>query len=328
MAMILELLITLLTAALAGPQQAPAPSPVAREGAAPKGLIGIAESEAKRTERMIRDNILGLLRKFEAARETAPDRGEHYLQQIVQYGADATPLLVDMMHGVGTGNIDAVFAGPIARALAAIFEHTKNEAILKNLAEIARQGPVALRAGVLQGLETIDHPLVIDIVTPMLNEQDPALRAQVVAVLGKQKSRAEEVGNLLRPMLKQEGAPWAETLGALQDLGDKGGLDSAQDYLAKSADPTLLAASIRYLAELGGKTSLPALKGLLTHGSPNLADALLKKAVDAVQGIGLRDSDAKKAAEDILVDVFKHHPSYGVRSLACWELGPTRTSRR
>jgi hypothetical protein len=164
--------------------------------------------------------------------------------------------------------------------------------------------------------------MVIEIVRPMLKEQDAALRAQVVRVLGNQKSNAAIVGPLLKDLLKEEGAPWAEALSALLTLGDRGGIDMAQGWVAKSSDPLLLGVSIRYLGELGGKQALPVLSKLVMHGPPNLSDATLKKAIEAVQSIGLREEDAKKPAEDILVEIFKRHTSQAIKDCACWELGP------
>jgi tetratricopeptide (TPR) repeat protein len=164
--------------------------------------------------------------------------------------------------------------------------------------------------------------MVIEIVGPLLQEQEPGLRAHAVRVLGRQKSSSETVGALLRPLLSREGAPCAATLAALLELGDKGGLEAAQGWVAKSADPALLDASIRYLGELGGRTSVPALRILLTHERQNVPEALLRRAVDAVQRIGLRESDAKKPAEDLLVEVFKRHAVYSVRDRARLQLGP------
>jgi hypothetical protein len=314
------LLLVLTTLAAARPARGDDPP---RQEGAPKGLIGIAETEAKRTARALREKILGGLRTYGLLRDQAPDRAREQLESIVQYGAEAVPLLLDVLHGVAGGTTDAGFAGPSARALAAIHVRTGNPAILKSMAELVRSGNGAVRAGVLEGLETIDQPMVVEIVGPLLQEQDPALRNQVVRVLGRQRSSAELVSGLLIPLLKQEGVPPLEVLGALHRLGDRGGLETAQALLNKSTDPDLLNVSIRYLDSLGTKGSLPALRVLLnTHGAAHLSDPLLKKAVDAVQQIGLRDSDARKPAEEILVDVFKKHTAFAVRDHARWQLGP------
>ncbi len=300
-----------------------AASPTAQEARPPKGLLGIAEAEANRTARVLREKILGALRTYALQHETASDRGKEQLDLIVQNGADAAPILVEVLRDIAGGTKDSAWAGPASRALAAIFDRTKNAAIMKSLADVARSGNAIVRAGVLEGLESLDHPMAIEIVAPLLQEQDAALQAQVVRVLGRQKSSSESVSRLLLPLLKQEGAPAAETLMALLQLGDRGGVEAAQTWLAKSADPALLGVAIRYLSELGGKNSLPALRGLLvTHGAQGLPDALLKRAVDAVQRIGLREVEAKKPAEELLVDVFKKHPAFAVRDWARWQLGP------
>jgi len=327
MRMILDLFL-MLPAAAPAPQEAPAPeaAPAAEEGAAPRSLLAIAEIEAERSRRLLKERINGSLRSYALARDTAADRGRSHLEAIVQSGADAVPLLLDLLRGVGSGATDASFAGPSARALSGIFDRTRSVAILKGLADIVRSGSGTVRAGVLEGLESLDHPMVIEIVGPLLSEQDPALRTQVVRVLGRQKSSAEFVGKLLRPLLAQEGAPFAETLRALLELGDRGGLEAAQGWVARTSDPLLLGESIRYLAELGGKAQLPALSDLLTRSTQNPPDSALKRAVDAVQRIGLREVDARKDAEYILLQVFKRHSSFGVRDWARWQLGPFQNS--
>src|SRR5262249_41953711 len=51
-------------------------------------------------------------------------------------------------------------------------------------------------------------------------------------------------------------------------------------------------------------------------------DTLLKVVVEAVQQIGLREIDAKRRAEEILVLCMKNHPNVNVRDRALWTLGP------
>ena len=305
--------------------QSPDNAPVANGDAAPKGLRDIAAAEARRTELLLRETLRGLLRNYAIARDSTAQRGEQYLDKIVATGADAVPILLDFLRNVGTsGGMDASFAGPIARALARVFDSDPkhNIQILQSLQQIASTGSSTVRGGVLEGMQSLDHPMVLGIVGPMLKEQDNELRVQVVRVLGKQKSSAEMAGNQLRPLLSEEGAPWAEVLNAMLALGDKRGVDFAQGSLAKSNDTTLLGVSTLYLGELGGRTAVAPLQKLVMHGPANLPDALLKKAIEAIRTIGLREDDAHQPAEAALVEIFKRHSSNVVKETARWELGP------
>lgn len=305
---------------------APAPDEVTPEPAPvrPRGLLGVAEAEAARSAAALRERILVLLRNFSQAQNSAADRGRGFLDNVVLLGPDAVPLLAEVLQGVEQGSYDAAYAGAAARALCGIFERTQDKAILARLGEAVQSGGAALKNGALEGLESLDHPQVIEIVTPLLQHEDPTLRARAVRVLGRQRSSAAGVIERLRPLLQQQGAPWTEAMQALHALGDRGAVDAAQQFVAKSEDSALLLASVRCLADLGGRFAIPPLRSLLLRAGENVPDTLLKQAIDAAQAIGLRESDSRSAAEELLLEASKklRDGRAGVAEHARWSLGP------
>jgi HEAT repeat protein len=298
---------------------APAPAPVG--DTAPKGLIGVAKSEAERTQRQLRDQILGKLRAYATLHQTVADQGVGFVKSIVDLGADAVPVLLDCLRDAGGGKLDAAFAGPAARALAGIYDKTKNEKLLESVAEIVKSGDAGVRAAILDGLSTLDHKMVVDMVAPLLADPTAALRVLAVKVLGRQRSHPDQIGALLRPLLSQQGAPWPEAIQALDAIGDKQALEPVVALLGKCDEPAFLSAAIHYLGDQGTRTTLPALRTFLLKGPNGVADKTLEQAVDAVEHIGLRDGEARKGAEDLLVDVYKTHANAGIREHAQWHLG-------
>jgi hypothetical protein len=291
---------------------------------APRGLLPVAEAEAARSTGAMKERILGMLRNFATQRDTAADRGKGFLDNVVLLGPDAVPLLLDVLRDVDKGSFDAAYAGAAARALCGIFERTKNKAILASLSEAVQASGPAVKAGALEGLETLDHPQVVDIVSPLLESKDPSLRARAVRVLGRQKGSAELVGGLLKPLLSQQGAPWADVVSALRALEDESALDLVHGMVAKSEELPLLLAGVGYVSDLGGRTSIEPLRSLLMRPGSTLPETLLKQAVDAVQAIGLRETDAHSPAEQLLVETFKklRESKKVVSDHARWQLGP------
>lgn len=308
---------------------APAPATPAAPAAdeRPRGLLGIAEAESQRAAVAMRERIRVMLRNFTSQRETAADRGKGFLDTVVLLGPDAVPLLLEVMREVDRGTLDAAYAGAAARALCGIFERTHAKSILASLAETVRSGGAGVQAGALEGLEQLDHAQVIEIVAPLLEVGDPALRGRAVRVLGRQQSSASLVGGLLLPLLAQQGAPWTETVQALHALGEKSALEPVQQFLAKSEDSSLLLAGVRYVADLGGRATIPALRALLLRQGTNLPETLLKQAIDSAQSIGLRETDAHSGAEELLLEVFKklRESRKPVSDYARWQLGPFGT---
>ncbi len=303
----------------------PAPATAGSDG--PRGLLGVAEAESARSARVMRERILVMLRNFTTQKETAADRGKGFLDNVVLLGPDAVPLLLEVMHEVDKGTSDAAFAGAAARALCGIFQRTHTKSILASLGDTVRDGGPAVKSGTLEGLEQLDHPQVIEIVAPLLESTDPALRSRAVRVLGRQTSSAELVGGLLRPLLQQQGAPWTEVVQALHALGDGGALDAAHQFLSKSEDSSLLLACVRYVADVGGRATIAPLRAVLLRSGGNLPETLLKQAVDAAQSIGLRETDAHSGVEELLLEVFKklRETRKAVSDYALRQLGPFGT---
>jgi hypothetical protein len=287
-----------------------------------RGLLGIADAESARATKAMRERILVSMRSYAVERETRADSGEAHLRAIVLLGPDAVPLLFDILADVASGSTDAAYAGPAARAICGIFLRTGNESILEELGKVVRAGGPAVSGGVLEGLESVDHAKVVEIAAPLLAAEDVGLQARAVRVLKHQKRSVEFVAGLLRPLLERQAGPFAEVLGALQDLEDDGGVSAAQSFLATSSDPALLAAAVSYLDRMGRKASLPSLRTFLLGEKTGVPDVVLKQAIDAVAGIGMEETDARNGAEEILVDVFRRHPDLGVRDWARWQLGP------
>lgn len=311
----------------AAPSSAPASNDPRPAADAPRGLLGIAEKEAARSSRALRESILGKLKKFAETQETAADRGKTLLDAVVTLGPDAVPLLLEVLRDVDRGALDSSFAGAAARALCGIFERTRSKEILARLdAAVKGSGP-AVKQGALDGLAQLDHPQVIEIVAPLLASGDATLVARAVRVLGHQQSSAETVAPQLRPLLDQQGAPLADVVTALDALGDTVALDSIHGLAAKSEDPVVLLACVRYLSRLGTRASIAPLGKLLLRPEGALPETLLKQGIDAVQGIGLRLSDAHAGAEELLLDVYKklRATRTTVSTYARWQLGPYKT---
>ncbi|MSR47695.1 MAG: hypothetical protein EXS13_11635 [Planctomycetes bacterium] len=316
----------------APPSEAPTNkvTPVSVDG--PRGLLGVAETEATRSAHVLKNRIVLLLRNFSSAKDTAADRGKALLDNVVAFGPDAVPLLLDVLREVDKGSFDAGFANAASRALCGIFERTKNKAILASLNDAVQHCGAAVKAGALDGLAQLDHPLVIDIVAPLIETKadgaDPLLAARAVLVLGFQKSSAECVGQMLRPLLTQQGSPLPEVIQALHSLGDRGAIEAAHGMVAKSDYPVLLLACVRYLADTGGRTSIPPLRALVLRADSTLPDTLLKQAIDAAQAIGLRETDAQSVAEELLLEAYKklRVSRKLVSEYARWQLGPFQTA--
>lgn len=306
------------------PAEAPPAETPPVAGGTPRGLLPVAEAEAARSTGAMKERILGMLRNFALQRDTAADRGKGFLDNVVLQGPDAVPLLLDVLRDVDKGSFDAAYAGAAARALCGIFDRTKNKAILASLSEAVQACGPAVKMGALEGLETLDHPQVVEIVAPLLESKDPALRARAVRVLGRQLGSAEIVGAQLRPLLQQQGAPWADVVAALRALGDKSALDLVHGMVAKSEELPLLLAGVGYVGDLGGRTSIEPLRTLLLRPGSTLPETLLKQAVDAVQAIGLRETDAHSPAEQLMVETFKklRESKKVVSDHARWQLGP------
>ncbi len=308
-------------------QKPPAPAAPAppRDETGPRGFLPIAEAESARASKAMREKILGLLRSFAQNHDNAPDKGIGFLVNIVQLGADAVPLLFEVFGEVDHGTFDAAYASAAARVLVGIFDRTNRAPILKGLADVVRTGGPAVKAGVLDGLELLDHAMVVEIAEPLVESGEPSLRAHAALVLGRQKSNAEAVGNLLRPLLQQQGAPLPELIQALRQLGDRPTLETVHGFLAsKSEDPLLLLECVRYASDIGGRTSIPPLRSLLLRLPSTLPEPLLRQAINAVQAIGLRESDSKSGCQELLLETHKklHDSRPPVADHARWQLGP------
>jgi HEAT repeat protein len=311
-------------AATTPPATAPAKSEdaaPANEGTKSGGLLGIAEKEAARSAKVLRDRILAALRKWTLKHDLEADRGKEILDSVVNCGPDAVPVLLSFVRAAVAGQGETAVVLPASRALAGLFERTKNAQILHDLLEAVKDAPAPIRVDVLAALETLDQKSVFDFASPLIGDDNVAVRTGAVRALGRQKSHAAEVTRLLRAHLQTDKAVWIESLRALRELNDKTSVDLAQSVLVSSQDPLLVAVALRTVAEYGGKAALPGLESLLDHPS-NFDDTLLKVVVDAVQQIGLREIDAKRRAEEILVACMKNHPNVNVRDRALWQLGP------
>jgi 3-deoxy-D-manno-octulosonate 8-phosphate phosphatase KdsC-like HAD superfamily phosphatase len=313
------------------PAQSPPPDPPRATDAppaaiadAPRGLLAVAEMEAARSARALRDSIRARLRNFAQAQDTAADRGKGLLDSVVTLGPDAVPLLFEVLRDVDRGALDASFAVAAARALCGIYDRTKNKEILAALEKSVLDSGPAVRHGALEGMAQLDDPHVVDIAVPLLASNDPTLVARAVRVLGRQQASAEAVGAQLRPLLQQQGAPLAEVVAALDSLTDLAALDSVHGMVAKADDPALLLACVRYLSRHGTRASVAPLGKLLLRAEGPLSEVLLKQGVDAVQVIGLRHSDAQAGAIDLLLEAWRKLRSskIEVSNYARWQLGP------
>jgi plasmid stability protein len=312
----------------AKPEPVPGPDHAAPAEPAPqKGLLGIAEREAARSSKLLRDRILGSLRQWVLQHEGTADRGRSLIESVVNGGPDAAPVLLGFVNAAAAGQGEASIVQPAARALVGLVDRTHNEKLLHELAEATKGAPPAIRIDVLAAFETIDHRTVVDYAAPMLDDENPMVRVAAVRALGQQKSHAAEVAKLLRPQLQKEKGPSVDALRALHDLGDKQSVDLAQGVLGSSQDVQLVGVALRFVSDFGGKGALAPLELLLDPNRPSpFDDALLKQAVDAVQKIGLREIDAKTKASEILVNCMNKHPAPNVRDRACWQLGPYQSA--
>jgi HEAT repeat protein len=293
------------------------------QGTKPAGLLGIAEREAARSSKVLHDRILASLRNWTLKHEIEADRGREILLSVVNCGPDAVPVLLSLVRTAVAAKGEAAIVLPAARALAGLFERTKNPQILHDLTEAVKDAQAPIRVDVLVALEPIDHKIVYDFACPQLGDESVSVRGAAVRALGKQKSHAAEVAKLLRAHLQTDKAVWLESLRALYGLGDKSSVDLAQSVLATSQDAQLVAVALRTVADFGGKAALAPLDSLLDANRPsNFDDTLLKVVVEAVAKIGLREIDAKRRAEEILVACMKSHSSVNVRDRALWTLGP------
>jgi HEAT repeat protein len=294
------------------------------EGTKPGGLLGIAEREAARSAKVLRDRILASLRNWTLKHELEADRGRDILLSVVNCGPDAVPVLLSFVRAAAAAKGETAIVQPAARALAGLFDRTKNNPqILHDLTEAVKDAPAPIRVDVLIALEGIDHKIVYDFACPQLGDESVSVRGAAVRALGKQKSHAPEVAKLLRAHLQTDKGVWIEALRALYGLGDKSSVDLAQSVLATSQDAHLVAVALRTVAEFGGKAALSPLEPLLDANRPSsFDDTLLKVVVDAVAKIGLREIDAKRRAEEILANCMKLHTNVNVREHALWALGP------
>ena len=293
------------------------------QGTKPGGLLGIAEREATRSAKVLRDRILASLRNWTQKHDLEADRGREILLSVVNCGPDAVPVLLSFVRAAVAAKGEAAIVQPAARALAGLFDRTKNPQILHDLTEAVKDAPAPIRVDVLIALESIDHKIVYDFACPQLGDESVSVRGAAVRALGKQKSHAAEVAKLLRAHLQTDKAVWIESLRALYGLGDKSSVDLAQSKLATSQDAQLVAVALRTVADFGGKAALAPLDSLLDANRPtSFDDTLLKVVVDAVAKIGLREIDAKRRAEEILVACMKNHSNVNVRDRALWTLGP------
>lgn len=307
---------------LACPRQAPSPSEKG-DPPAEKGLLGIAEREAARSAKLLRDRLLALLRQWVMQHELAADRGRSCIDSIVTCGPDAAPVLLGFVNVAAAGQGDASIVQPAARAIVGLVVKTQNEKLLKSLVDATKAAPASIRADVLAALESIDHELVVSYAGPMLDDETPAVVTMAIRALGQQKSHAAEVAKLLRPQFQKEKGSPVELLKALYALPDRQSVDLALAVLGASQDPPLVTIALRFAATFGGKSALGPLEALLNpNRASSLDDALLRLAIDAVQSIGLREIDSKSRAADILVNCMNKHPSVVVRDWACWQLGP------
>jgi HEAT repeat protein len=308
----------------AKPAAAPEPDHAAHaDPSSQKGLLGIAEREATRSTKLLRERILGALRTWVLQHDLAADRGKGLIESVVNNGPDAAPVLLAFVNAAVAGQGEASIVQPAARALVGLVDRTHNAQLLQSLCDATRGAAPTLRIDVLAAFETIDHRAVVDYATPMLDDENPAVRVAAVKALGRQKSHAADVAKLLRPQLQKEKGAAVEALRALHDLDDKQSVDLAQAALSSSQDAQLVGVALRFVSDFGGKGALAPLELLLDPNRPtNFDDALLKQAVDAVQKIGLREIDSKGRAAEILVNCMKKHPVPSVRDRACWQLGP------
>ena len=312
------------TPAAPAPAPAQAGAPSAKVDPAPeKGLLAIAEHEAERSSKMLRDRILGSLRQWVLQHELAADRGKSLIDSIVSSGPDAAPVLLGFVETAAAGKGDASIVQPAARALVGLAAKTQNGKLLKSLADATKGAPASIRTDVLAAFETTDDEVVVAYAAPMLDDETPTVVNAAVRALGQQKSRAAEVAKLLRPQFQKEKGPKVELLRALFALGDKPSVDLALSVLGGSQEAPLVTIALKFASTYGGKSALGPLEALLgACRASAFDDALLRLAVDAVQSIGLREVDSRSRAQEILLTCMNKHPSPSVRDQACWQLGP------
>src|SRR5262245_1077674 len=129
--------VILLALARQTPASAPAPAPAPAEKGDPpteKGLLAIAEREASRSAKVLRDRILAGLRQWVEKHEIAADRGKGLIDSIVNNGPDAVPVLLGFVNVAAAGQGDASIVQPAARALVGLAAKSQNGKLLKSLA--------------------------------------------------------------------------------------------------------------------------------------------------------------------------------------------------
>src|SRR5262249_39191843 len=124
------------------------PAP-ANEGTNGSGLLGIAEKEAARSAKALRDRVLASLRNWTLKHDLEADRGREILASVVNCGPDAVPVLLAFVKAAVAGQGEAAIVQPAAHALAGLFDRTKNAQILHDLCEAVKDGAAPLRVDVL-----------------------------------------------------------------------------------------------------------------------------------------------------------------------------------
>lgn len=160
-----------------------------------------------------------------------------------------------------------------------------------------------VRRAALIALDQMDHgDLTRELVTPLLDTDDPALRQTALAVIGSRKGWATEILALLRTWL-HDPAPTDERLTLLRGaLGAQAADPEVQTLIGDSLqDPRIAAATRLVLWEVLDRSPqsefpapwLRAIRAALEHGSSNE----LKQLIAVIQSRGLSDFD------DVLVRV-------------------------
>jgi len=173
------------------------------QGTKPGGLLGIAEREAARSAKVLRDRILASLRNWTQKHDLEADRGREILLSVVNCGPDAVPVLLSFVRAAVAAKGEAAIVQPAARALAGLFDRTKNPQILHDLTEAVKDAPAPIRVDVLIALESIDHKIVYDFACPQLGDESVSVRgAAVRALAGRLAAKPEIAVHMTKTQLR------------------------------------------------------------------------------------------------------------------------------